>query len=390
MLAGEEVARLPSRSGPALGTQAEGESQRLLFVDNLRVVVIILVVLVHLAIVYGGLSAETANPNQPGGPGAFLLLWFSLACQAFFMGLLFLIAGYFTPGAYDRKGGAAFLRDRLLRLGIPLLVYDLLINPLIVFARTSSAASGDFLSNYPRYLTGIGTGPMWFVWNLLLFAATYALWRQFARPAPKNPENGTIAVMRLVALFVLGLAATTFVVRIWFPTVWWNIFNLRLQYYPQYAGLFIIGAVAYRRNWLAQLSAGTGRVGLAVAGAAILAFPLVLGLGDFGLLAGGLNWQALVFALWEALICAGMSLGLLALFRRSFNRQGKFGAALSANAYTVYIIHVPVIFLLGLLLHDVALPPLPAFALATVITIPLCFLISHFLVRQLPVVKRIL
>ncbi len=50
------------------------------------------------------------------------------------MGLLFLLAGYFTPISCDRKGGTAFARDRLSRLGIPWLVY--LIHPVVLVAVT--------------------------------------------------------------------------------------------------------------------------------------------------------------------------------------------------------------------------------------------------------------
>jgi glucans biosynthesis protein C len=44
-----------------------------------------------------------------------------------------LIAAYFTPGSYDRKGATSFLRDRLVRLGISLLLYYLLLEPLVVY-----------------------------------------------------------------------------------------------------------------------------------------------------------------------------------------------------------------------------------------------------------------
>jgi hypothetical protein len=33
------------------------------------------------------------------------------------MGILFLLAGYFTPGSLERKSYARFLSDRFLRLG---------------------------------------------------------------------------------------------------------------------------------------------------------------------------------------------------------------------------------------------------------------------------------
>ena len=50
--------------------------------------------------------------------------------QAFFMAVLFFIAGYFSAAAYDRKGFSRFLRDRLFRLGLPTLLYMLVIGPL--------------------------------------------------------------------------------------------------------------------------------------------------------------------------------------------------------------------------------------------------------------------
>ncbi|WP_371859992.1 hypothetical protein [Thermosporothrix hazakensis] len=43
------------------------------------------------------------------------------------------MSAYFVPGAYDRKGGARFWKERLLRLGVPLLVVSFLLNPLLSY-----------------------------------------------------------------------------------------------------------------------------------------------------------------------------------------------------------------------------------------------------------------
>jgi len=51
--------------------------------------------------------------------------------QAYFMGFFFLIAGYFTPGALDRKGAGRFARDRLVRLGIPLLLFVIVVRAVV-------------------------------------------------------------------------------------------------------------------------------------------------------------------------------------------------------------------------------------------------------------------
>jgi len=45
------------------------------------------------------------------------------------MGLFLLISAYFVPGSFDRKGASRFLKDRLIRLGIPMAVYSWVLSP---------------------------------------------------------------------------------------------------------------------------------------------------------------------------------------------------------------------------------------------------------------------
>jgi hypothetical protein len=57
----------------------------------------------------------------------FLFIFFN---QAWFMGAFFLLAGYFVPGSYDKKGAGSFLKERLIRLGIPLIIWIFVLNPI--------------------------------------------------------------------------------------------------------------------------------------------------------------------------------------------------------------------------------------------------------------------
>jgi surface polysaccharide O-acyltransferase-like enzyme len=84
-----------------------------------------------------------------------------------------------------------------------------------------------------------------------------------------------------------------------------------------------------------------------------------------------------------------MCIGLIYLFRRSANRQGRFAKFLSSNAYTAYIIHGVVITVMALAVRDVIVSPLLKWALVAVVTIPLCFGLSH-LIRKLPYTDRVL
>ena len=73
------------------------------------------------------------------------------------LGFFFLFAGYPTPGSYDRKDGAAFVQDRLVRLGIPLVLYDLLLDPLVAYmARWRPSSFWSFYSPYLLWMRTIG------------------------------------------------------------------------------------------------------------------------------------------------------------------------------------------------------------------------------------------
>ena len=65
--------------------------------------------------------------------------------QSFFMGMFFLISGYFVPASVEKKGSWKFMQDRLRRLGIPLLVTWFLLSPLSV--AISEASKGERISD---------------------------------------------------------------------------------------------------------------------------------------------------------------------------------------------------------------------------------------------------
>ena len=106
---------------------------RLIFADNLRTALVILVVLHHLAVIYGAnIGFYYVEPAYSQVLALLLLVIFQLLNQAYFMGFFFLISGYFTPGSFERKGLRAFLKDRLTRLALPLLVFMFVLNAALV------------------------------------------------------------------------------------------------------------------------------------------------------------------------------------------------------------------------------------------------------------------
>jgi hypothetical protein len=324
-----------------------------------------------------------------------------LACG---MGIFFLLAGYFTPSSYDRKGGAAFVRDRIIRLGIPWLVYSLLIQPLVYYiAQGLPGSYWSFYTTWYLHLGSIADGVIWFVELLLGFSLLYAAWRWLVRSRPQA-ASGTGAVPGYWAILgcILGLGLFSFVVRLWWPAGFQpKPFNLPLGYLPQYVSLYVLGIVASRRNWLFELTPRMGRNWSLIALIATLIFfglvfpSMMQAAGAAGTqqagyaIAGGFNWFALGYALWEAFMVVGVGIGLLVLFRQRWNHQGRVAKGLAASVYTVYLIHPVILVGFAYAFQVVALYPLLKWAIAVLITIPLCFLISS-LIRKIPLVNRVL
>ena len=196
-----------------------------------------------------------------------------------------------------------------------------------------------------------------------------------------------------IAMFALALAVVTSIVRIWLPAGWnFELLNLQLGFFPQYIVLFVLGLIAYRNNWFLGISEATGRLWRNITIALIVLFPVLIILGggeDPTLFFGGFHWQALVLALWEQFLCMAMIITLLVWFRRRFNQQGSLTKTMSASAYSVYLIHAPVIVLVALALRDISLHPLIKYPLVALIVVPLCFLLATF-IRKLPLARNIL
>src|SRR5215475_13669662 len=156
------------------------EEKRLIFIDALRVAAIVFVIVHHAAQAYGPTGGfwPVHDRAQSG--------WFApfyTANAAFGMGLMFLLAGYFVPPSYDRKGARLFLGGRWRRIGIPLASLVLLVHLPVVYLIAGMPAPLQFLQGlYERGWQPI-YAHLWFVAHLLLYCFAYTTWRRISQPS---------------------------------------------------------------------------------------------------------------------------------------------------------------------------------------------------------------
>ena len=366
-------------------------ASRLFHLDNLRIFLTILVILHHASIAYGGAGDWMIQDPGVDELSPIFLTFFTAVNQSYFMTTFFLLAGYFTPNSFEKKGSASFLRDRLVRLGIPLLVYTTLILNInrylyqVVYRGESFSPGLDYQP-----------GHLWFLQALLLFAFIYAGYRRFSdrsdhkrfqyfhdRYPPDKTLLGAIGV----------LAVLTFLVRTIFPVGQWY-FGLQLGHFVHYVFAFYVGILARRGDWFTRLERQQARRWgwVALAGMPLFFVVAIAGgalEGSVDQFLGGLTWQSAVYAIWETVMMVAMITFLLYFFREKVNRAGPVGQAMAASVFTVYIIHQTVLFYFNIVFLPVSIPTIFKFVVVSVIVVPLCFLLS-IPIRKIPGADRVL
>ena len=371
---------------------------RLGYLDNLRSTMIVWVVVFHTAITYSHIGSWYYNDPAPAGKMSSLaFLTFEVHSQAFFMGILFLIAGYFVPGAFDRKGFRQFMADRFVRLGVPALLYIFVIQPFLLHYLLG-AGKGSVVNYYGAFLASgdwlTGGGPMWFAIALLIFSLVYGLFRIIVPAKGKIPA---LPAPGLAGLMCTGLviAAFAFLIRTVEP-MGKSLLYFQPAFFAQYIVLFALGIVAFRNDWFVRLPRQLGYrtlIGAAILSPIVWFGLLILGGGlqqGVAVYVGGWQWQSAGYALWESLFCMAICAGLLVLYREHFNGQGRVSKLMSDNSFGIYFVHPPIVVAVTLLFGWLALPPLAKW----LVVAPLAFLatlaVVHLVLRRTPLLRRII
>ena len=382
-------------AGIAMGAAARVESggpraPRLLFVDNIRWSMILLVLSMHASDTYSPFGNWYYVDRQPAGLATKLFFGiYQSFLQAFFMALLFFVAGYFSAAACDRKGVPQFVRDRFIRLGLPTLLYMLAIGPLTQYFLSRTWGSGGFAHQWWVHLMDgewlSETGPMWFCAVLLLFSILYGVFRLtgWKEGAVKLRDDRWATV----ALFIVIMAALSFLVRIAVSDDR-SVLNVHPGDLPQHILMYAAGVLGYRGKWLTQLPDGFClRLAALALSLSVPLFAVLLfgGLkGDTSQFAGGFNAISGGKCLWEALVCVGMAFMLFALFRRYFDSQGPFAETFSENAFGIYLIHPPILIACAILLHPLPAHPIAKAALLTALAAIGSLAASALILRRSP------
>jgi fucose 4-O-acetylase-like acetyltransferase len=384
--------------------------------DYLRAFITVLVVAHHSVIAYARISPDVAprHPLHPWLAGipiadshrlvSFDL--FALFNDTFFMSLMFLLSGLFVWPSLVRKGGARFLRDRLLRLGVPFVVAALLAPVAYDAAYRAVGSDAGTLAFWREWLS-LGkwpTGPAWFILVLLGFDGITAALHRFAPALIENTARRAASGLRhpvaCFAALIFVSAVVYLPLRVAFgpdSCVTVGPFSLQSSRALHYLVYFLAGVVVgasdvelglfARRGGLARQWASWTVAALALF-AANLAVLVALMPGSAALGLAPLTRQ-LISGITFVVCCGAISFAMVAIFRRFVNTRTPVLDSLSRNAYGIYLVHYGFVLWLQFALLPAPLPaPIKAAVVLTVALVASWATAAGL--RRMPAVRRVI
>jgi peptidoglycan/LPS O-acetylase OafA/YrhL len=390
-------------------------SRASLAIDNLRAIVILLVLGFHSVLAY-----LTFLPAHPFAFAAPPFLWrsfpvvdsrhwigFDVFCawlDCFLMSFFFLLSGLFAWPSLMRKGAGRFLADRLLRLGVPFAVVVVLLMPVAHYPVYLETATDPGLAGYLRHWLALPlwpAGPMWFLWLLLVgdlaAAALFCLLRgrrdallRLSFWARRHPARflGALLAAAVLAYVPLALAFGPFA---WVQR---GPFSLQLSRPLHYALYFFAGVAIGACGIELGLAAPDASLARRWARWLLAAPPLLalwLGLTALTIRHAGAVpvWLRLIDDFSFAVACFANSFGVLAVALRFAAIQSRVLDSLKANAYGMYLVHYVFVVWLQYALLPEGFPAVAKAAIVFGATVLSSWGASAAL-RRLPAIARVI
>jgi surface polysaccharide O-acyltransferase-like enzyme len=388
-------------------------SRSSLALDNLRGVVILIVLGFHSSLAYVSWVAtpKVGFDSPPYNWRAFPIidshrfLGFDLFCawqDVYLMSLMFFLSGLFVWRSLTRKTDLTFVRDRVLRLGVPYVVGVVTVIPLAIYPAFRVTAMDTSLAAYGHALLALPfwpNGPLWFLWQLLVLNVIASVAHSIAPDALPTLGRWSIAAGTRVAPYFAVLVAASALLYVplavaYTPWTWSDtgLFAVQLCRPLHYAVYFFagvgIGAGGINRGLLAVDGALARRWGLWLA-AALVSLRLWMGLTSLTLNGRASMVTTVAADFSYVLACGAGCFFLIAAGLHFAGKPSRILGTLAANAYPLYLLHyVFVVWLQYALLNT----PLPA-----VIKAPIVFALTLLLtwatattVQRIPLGARLI
>lgn len=347
--------------------------ERTVFFDHIRYLMVLLVVVLHAACAYTVTMPSWVVDDRNSAFSDMVLL----VLDIFLMPVLFFIAGYFALHSYIPKGFAGFVRAKLFRLGVPLVLgvflFKSLKNYLWYYSRNLGSFSlwQIFVENLKGALTfrsGLITSNMqfnhgyfWFISLLLFFFLAFAVvrkvWEKIAGRKSETKqalETSGRSILLTLSVVVVLITLLTYVPGVFVftelhPRSWLMVGGVSM-FQPAKVVLYVLcfgtGVYAYSRQWFQKVDI-PGHFGIwSVAALVSIAVYVFVAVRLFVNGSNPVNIFLIVFM--RNLSVFVILLALISFSIRFWNKQTPVNTVFAQTSYHTYLLHMTFVNLLQL------------------------------------------
>ncbi|WP_035968874.1 acyltransferase [Bradyrhizobium sp. WSM1417] len=373
---------------------------RNLSLDRARTFLTLVVLLHHAVIPY-----TYFGHTDPASWAGFDVI--VLATDSFFMAMFFFLSGLFTWPGIARKAPSVFLRDRLLRLGLPFAVAAFTVIPLAYYAIALRHDPGlSFTAFWWKTIT-VGpwpSGPIWFVWVLLAFDLTASLLYRVSAHLVDPGNRVSLRGFDQPAVFWLLLVVVTIIAYV--PALlyfggskWFELgpFSVQASRIPLYFAYFFIGVSVGAANFDRGILSAGGQlpkqrwlwliatlIPYCLMWVMIYIKREILGNPD-----PQPHWYQAIYGTFFVLFSGSILLAILAFFLHQKSPGPNLLDRMQADAYGIFLVHYPIALWIQYALFDYSWPAIAKAAIGFVLTVILSWGLTAAL-RKIPGASHVL
>ncbi|MEW8970599.1 MAG: acyltransferase family protein [Mesobacillus sp.] len=319
--------------------------------DWIKVLATLLVFLYHCSMFFNSFDWHIKNNSID----YTYIEFFSLLVGNWIMPIFFVLSGMATYYALKKRHSKSFIKERLLRLGLPLLLGIFLLSPPQVYIEriANHQFEGSFLAFFPHYFDGLyleigGSGNfaffghhLWYLLMLLIFSVITLPFFIKSKGIATGRKFSTRHYLFIpIPLYIAALTAN-------------NVVNLASWGIIFYLLLYVFGFYFFARE---SLRAFARKIGPQAGALSILftaayiswvflfGFPMEISLG----------WA--VFMMIRVLLVWNMIFFILYLGDKYMNVSNRALKYTSQASMPFYVLHQPVIIILGFFIYNLGWP----------------------------------
>ncbi|MGV2939656.1 acyltransferase [Mesobacillus sp. LC4] len=329
--------------------------------DWIKVLATLLVFLYHCSMFFNSFDWHIKNNSIDHT----YIEFFSLLVGNWIMPVFFVLSGMATYYALSKRNSKSFIKERLLRLGLPLLLGIFLLSPPQVYIEriTNHQFEGSFLEFFPHYFDGFylemgGTGNFAFfghhLWYLLMLLIFSVLTLPFFIKTKEIATGKEFSMIHYLSIPIpLTIAALTVN----------NVVNLASWGIIFYLLLYVFGFYFFARESLRAFVRKIGPLAGALSILSTAAYISWVFLYGFPM---EISWGWAVFMMIRVLLVWNMIFFILYVGDKYLNVSNRALKYSSEASMPFYVLHQPVIILLGFSIYN----------LEWIVPVKLIFLVS--------------